>query len=211
VNENELQSQDEFSNPESDLVVNEVERIFDNIYWVEAYMHSDINEIDDKLLNCFKNYSEHNFAQNSFFDDNAKISISNLDAEVEYIPKSMRVIIFTFELTAENIDINEEDLKLNGWTMFDEIFKYFDINEFKEDLINAKSFITSTNLEESINYEDEEIIGAESTKSLTNITIEDEELNNNPTTYMIESDGIDSKEIESTSNEGLLIFFLYDL
>lgn len=198
----DLKKEDEV---EPDFIVDAADRLSENIYSIEAYMKRTF-EIDENFVKCFKIYSEHIFMQNDYFNESSEISIDHIYARIEREQIGEFWTIFNFTLTTFDILITEKDLELNNFTTFDEIFKFFDGNEFEGEIMKINNpdwkEIESTSTD-SINYED-----STATETTTDVYSTSTAEGIESTTFFIDND---SEVEESILSEGSSHFSLiYD-
>lgn len=128
-------SASDYEETDSDVIVTRVQPLGGNFY----RLHADILEkfeVDELFKCAFKNYTAENFEFNTFFSNQSKIAIDNITENPPFLSNETHV---SFDLVVFNIDILESDLRLERYiTVFDEIFRLFDVNEFRGKLYSIE-------------------------------------------------------------------------
>lgn len=118
----------------SDLTVDHVEDLGKNFYHVYAFLNGTF-EVDELFKCVFKNYTVENMAMNLFFSESSRIAVDNIHSGTS---DAENQTLLMFDLLVVNIIITEEDLELNEFTMFDEIFNHFNSDEFRYQLTSVE-------------------------------------------------------------------------
>lgn len=176
------------------MTVDHVETLGNNFYQVSAYLDG-IFEVDELFKCVFKNYTVENMEMNSFFSKKSHIAVDNIHTSQS---DAVDETFLRFDLLVFNILITEEDLKLEQFSMFDEIFNYFDSNELRHQLTEVEEcgILIDKNMKNDQ--------GTTSPSATDNTTTEDIShtthiggINDDSTTSTIETD-IDSNKAELT-------------
>lgn len=114
--------------PPLHININHVEKIGDNEFSVQAYLTEIFNETGDYFNEKFKSYAESMYDLQPLFE-NTSISVRPFNASLSEFENDTSVwfVLKTFE-----IQVLDTDLDMSGnFTIFDDIFEKFNLDEFK--------------------------------------------------------------------------------
>lgn len=132
--------------------MNHVEKISDNEFSIHAYLSDVFNETGDYFNEKFSSYTESMYDSNPLFIG-SKISVRTFNASLSEFGNDTSVwfIMKTFD-----IEVLDSDLDMNGsFTIFDEIFERFNLNEFKAHFLDVEKEIEIEAEDETEKQEEE--------------------------------------------------------
>lgn len=115
-----------------------MDKISENEFSIHAYLNEIFNETGDYFNEKFSSYAEDMYELDPLFDG-TRISVRTFNASLSEFDNDTSV---WFILKTFDIEILDTDLDMNkSYTVFDEIFEKFNLNEFKAHFLDVEKEI----------------------------------------------------------------------